>query len=156
MDYWPSDTPSAANQPVVESVEYKSVRDALEKALKSLGGVTYLRDLAEEHPKAFMALLGKVMPIEVNERKDITIRVEHALPYPGYRPHNQVKDGVVTEYSVQDITSPKAILARVLSWEHSERQSFIDALLESTRRTITLVPTEDDSDKGNDLTDGAV
>lgn len=41
------------------------IRDMIAQALHSVGGVTYLADKAESHPAAFMALIGKVMPVQL-------------------------------------------------------------------------------------------
>lgn len=41
------------------------IREMIVEALHGVGGVTYLQDKAESHPQAFMALIGKVMPVQV-------------------------------------------------------------------------------------------
>jgi len=42
------------------------LREMILEALEGAGGVSYLMDKAESHPQAFMALLGKVMPLQVS------------------------------------------------------------------------------------------
>lgn len=41
------------------------VKTMILEALEGLGGAAYLMDKAESHPAAFMALVGKVMPLQV-------------------------------------------------------------------------------------------
>lgn len=41
------------------------IRDMIVKALKGVGGVAYLEGLAESHPPAFAALIGRAMPTQV-------------------------------------------------------------------------------------------
>lgn len=41
------------------------IRDMIAQALTQVGGVDYLAAKAETHPQAFMALIGKVMPVQV-------------------------------------------------------------------------------------------
>lgn len=42
----------------------KTVKDSILAAFDEAGGVAYLVERAKEHPVAFMALLGKVLPIQ--------------------------------------------------------------------------------------------
>lgn len=56
-------------------------------ALDELGGVTYLVSAAQSHPAAFLSLLGKVMPIQVEGTGEdgainTTITVEYVRPNP--------------------------------------------------------------------------
>ena len=41
------------------------VREAIMEAFSIVGGVEYLRKIATEDPKAFCALLGKLIPVKV-------------------------------------------------------------------------------------------
>lgn len=41
------------------------IRDMITQALDEAGGVEYLKGAAISHPAAFLALIGKVMPIQV-------------------------------------------------------------------------------------------
>lgn len=41
------------------------IREMACQALSELGGVAYLARVAESHPAAFIALLGKILPIQV-------------------------------------------------------------------------------------------
>ena len=41
------------------------IREMIVQALDAAGGVSYLQEKAESHPQAFLALIGKVMPIQV-------------------------------------------------------------------------------------------
>lgn len=42
------------------------VKQMILDALDSAGGVAYLADKAESHPAAFLSLVGKVLPLQVN------------------------------------------------------------------------------------------
>ncbi len=41
------------------------IREMIAEALTGLGGVEYLQAVARSHPPAFMALIGKTMPLQV-------------------------------------------------------------------------------------------
>lgn len=41
------------------------IREMIVEALDGVGGVEYLQDTAKSHPAAFLSLIGKVMPIQV-------------------------------------------------------------------------------------------
>lgn len=41
------------------------IREMIVQALDKVGGVDYLAETAASHPSAFLALIGKVMPIQV-------------------------------------------------------------------------------------------
>ena len=41
------------------------IRDLITQALDQAGGVQYLADTAISHPAAFLALVGKVMPVQI-------------------------------------------------------------------------------------------
>lgn len=43
-----------------------TVKEAIEQAFKDVGGAAYLARMAEEQPTAFMSLLGKIMPTQVD------------------------------------------------------------------------------------------
>lgn len=43
----------------------RTVREMIESALTRAGGVRYLEAQAQENPAAFMALLGKILPLQV-------------------------------------------------------------------------------------------
>jgi hypothetical protein len=43
-----------------------SVKDAIEQAFDEVGGVQYLVTQARENPAAFMTLIGKVLPKDLN------------------------------------------------------------------------------------------
>jgi hypothetical protein len=42
-----------------------AIRAMVVDALDGLGGVTYLRDVARTHPAAFLSLLGKILPTQI-------------------------------------------------------------------------------------------
>lgn len=44
----------------------RSIKDAIEAAFDQVGGADYLARMADEQPVAFMTLLGKVLPAQIN------------------------------------------------------------------------------------------
>lgn len=52
------------------------IRDMISQALDQAGGVNYLAETAISHPAAFLALVGKVMPVQIEGSKDSPLRVE--------------------------------------------------------------------------------
>jgi hypothetical protein len=44
----------------------KTVKEAIEIAFNNVGGHKYLERMADKEPKAFLALLGKVIPQQIN------------------------------------------------------------------------------------------
>lgn len=50
------------------------VRQMIVEAFEKAGGVEYLARQAEANPQAFMALLGKILPKDVNVTGDVTWR----------------------------------------------------------------------------------
>lgn len=53
------------------------IREMIVEALDGVGGVTYLQEVARSHPTAFLGLVGKVMPIQVNAAVDVEGEVQH-------------------------------------------------------------------------------
>ena len=43
-----------------------AIKAMIEQALSKVGGVNYLARQAEDNPVAFMSLVGKVLPMQVN------------------------------------------------------------------------------------------
>jgi hypothetical protein len=43
-----------------------TVKQAIEQAFNEVGGSTYLVEMAHQQPKAFMTLLGKVIPQQID------------------------------------------------------------------------------------------
>ena len=41
------------------------MRDMIAKALDNVGGIAYLEEQARNEPKAFLALIGKLLPLQV-------------------------------------------------------------------------------------------
>lgn len=52
------------------------IRDMISQALDEAGGVAYLKETAMSHPAAFLALIGKVMPIQVSGEGGGPIKLE--------------------------------------------------------------------------------
>lgn len=59
----------------------KELRTIILDALDGVGGVTYLMEQARENPKAFLSLLGRVLPLQVDATTSgqLSIRWEQPL-----------------------------------------------------------------------------
>lgn len=59
----------------------RELKDMILKALDEAGGVQYLVTQAHDNPKAFMSLLGRVLPLQVEATSsgNLTIRWEQPL-----------------------------------------------------------------------------
>jgi hypothetical protein len=55
------------------------LRGMIEQALHDEGGVTYLRTQAQDNPTAFLALVGKCLPKDMNVKADVSIEVRQQL-----------------------------------------------------------------------------
>lgn len=64
------------------------LKDMILQALDDAGGVSYLVEQARENPTAFMALLGKVLPMQVTGSNGgpIQISVITGIPMPTSEP----------------------------------------------------------------------
>jgi hypothetical protein len=51
-----------------------AIKDMIVQALNEAGGVAYLVQQSEENPAAFMTLVGKVIPLQVNSNVDFVDR----------------------------------------------------------------------------------
>lgn len=60
------------------------LKDMILQALDDAGGVEYLRQQAVENPTAFLALIGKVLPMQITggEGKEIVLQVITNVPAP--------------------------------------------------------------------------
>ena len=56
-----------------------AVKDMVVTALHQVGGVEYLVAQANENPKAFLALVGKVLPLQLTGDGGGPLELEHAL-----------------------------------------------------------------------------
>ncbi len=56
-----------------------SVKKAIMEAFKSAGEAEYLARVAEEDPKTFCALLGRVLPAEVKAELDHSGDIDHTV-----------------------------------------------------------------------------
>lgn len=52
----------------------RTIKEAIEQAFDMAGGAEYLARMADEQPAAFMTLLGKVLPTQVQADIDVTSR----------------------------------------------------------------------------------
>lgn len=52
-----------------------AVKDMILQALNNKGGVAYLEKQADANPTAFMTLVGKVLPLDVNATGNLTVEI---------------------------------------------------------------------------------
>lgn len=57
------------------------IRELIVKTLDDLGGTEYLSAVAKSHPPAFLALLGKVMPVQLEGAGGGAIQVERTVRF---------------------------------------------------------------------------
>lgn len=57
------------------------IKEMIRHALDNVGGVDYLEKQAEENPVAFMGLVAKVMPSEVNAKLNGAIKVDGTVNF---------------------------------------------------------------------------
>lgn len=59
----------------------RELKEMILQALDNKGGVDYLERCAEDHPVAFMSLVGKVLPLQVKGELEhsggITVKIQH-------------------------------------------------------------------------------
>lgn len=61
----------------------KAIKDMIEGALSAVGGQKYLEQQAIENPVAFMGLVGKILPKDINAKVEgqmvinVTTGIEH-------------------------------------------------------------------------------
>jgi hypothetical protein len=52
-----------------------AVKDMILQALGNKGGVKYLEEQADKNPTAFLSLVGKVIPLDVNASGTLTVQI---------------------------------------------------------------------------------
>ena len=62
------------------------IRDMIAQALDEAGGVQYLVSVAHSHPGPFLALIGKVMPVQVTGADGGDLKVGVTLEVIGVSP----------------------------------------------------------------------
>lgn len=81
-------TPGSGRKPGSLNKATKALKDMILQALADVGGEVYLAEQAKQNPNAFMALVGRVLPLQLKEGGDdprvpTTFVVEtHAGPAP--------------------------------------------------------------------------
>lgn len=56
----------------------KQLREMILEALDKKGGVTYLAEKADSHPQAFLSLLGRVLPTQLQGDPNAPVHVAHS------------------------------------------------------------------------------
>lgn len=54
----------------------RTVKEAIEASFEQVGGAAYLARMAEEQPTAYMTLLGKILPQQI----DANVKAEIGMP----------------------------------------------------------------------------
>lgn len=57
------------------------IRELIVETLDDLGGTTYLAGVARSHPAAFLSLLGKVMPVQLEGAGGGAIQMERVVRF---------------------------------------------------------------------------
>ena len=79
-------TPGPGRKKGVPNKSNALIRDMIANALEQVGGVEYLARVAESHPGPFLALVGKVMPVQITGANGgaiehgITLQVVGVMP----------------------------------------------------------------------------
>lgn len=79
-------TPGPGRPKGLQNKTTVTIREAILKAFDKAGGADYLARMADEQPAAFMSLLSKVLPTQINlgtKADGIKIVVERATPANG-------------------------------------------------------------------------
>jgi len=58
-------TPGPGRKKGVPNKNTALIRDMIVQALDNAGGVEYLTSIAQSHPAPFLALIGKVLPVQL-------------------------------------------------------------------------------------------
>jgi hypothetical protein len=66
------------------------IRELIVQTLDDLGGTQYLSDVAKSHPAAFLSLLGKVMPVQLEGAGGGAIQMERVVRF--VRPEPKAND----------------------------------------------------------------
>ena len=67
------------------------LKEMVVKALHKAGGVAYLARQAEANPSAFLALVGRVLPLQVGDVGDGPILIVTGIERPQIAQHNDAK-----------------------------------------------------------------
>lgn len=67
-----------------------TLKEAIEASFSQIGGVRYLVRMAEEEPKAYMALLGKILPKDINATIE-GLTVERIMQEHGWTEQSETK-----------------------------------------------------------------
>src|SRR5262245_1372131 len=71
--------PGPGRPPGLQNKVTYRVKSMIEKALQRAGGVAYLARMAEEEPGAFLALIAKIVPrdvnLDVNQKSSISLQI---------------------------------------------------------------------------------
>jgi hypothetical protein len=57
----------------------KALKDMILEALNNKGGIEYLEQQADENPTAFLTLIGKVLPLQVNGAGENGEHIAHVV-----------------------------------------------------------------------------
>ena len=69
-------TPGPGRKKGVPNKDTAIIRDMIATALSEAGGVEYLVGVAHSHPGPFLALVGKVLPLQVTGKDGESLKLE--------------------------------------------------------------------------------
>lgn len=69
-------TPGPGRKKGVPNKDTAIIRDMIATALSDAGGVGYLVGVAHSHPGPFLALVGKVLPLQVTGKDGESLKLE--------------------------------------------------------------------------------
>ena len=79
-------TPGPGRKKGVPNKDTGLIRDMIAQALTQVGGVDYLATVAQSHPGPFLALVGKVMPVQITGANGGAIEHGITLQVVGVKP----------------------------------------------------------------------
>lgn len=74
------DSKTGGRKPGATNLITREIKAMIEEALHAAGGIEYLTKQATDNPAAFLALVGKILPLQVNHSGSITSYVVAAPP----------------------------------------------------------------------------
>ncbi len=66
-------TPGSGRKPGTPNKVTAEIKEMVEEALRAEGGIEYLRQVARDDPKAFCALVGKIIPKNIKISGGLTL-----------------------------------------------------------------------------------
>jgi hypothetical protein len=107
--------PGPGRKPGIPNKANGLLKDAIIQAAEEAGGrdgiVGYLTQQARKHPAAFLSLIGRVLPLQVQDR-DTSEQIVVKIVYPGYSDRDEPK---LVEHVVDQPANAAATAVRKLA-----------------------------------------